>query len=35
VGWKDVKSAMRYVDASSSFGELAVQVAAAQPELLK
>ncbi len=35
VGWKDVKSAMRYVDASSSFGELAVQVAAPQPELLK
>jgi integrase len=35
VGWKDVKSAMRYIDASSSFGELAVQIAAPKPELLR
>lgn len=28
VGWKDVKSALRYVDASSSFGELAASAKA-------
>ncbi len=25
VGWKDVKSALRYVDSAASFGGLAVQ----------
>jgi len=28
VGWKDMKSALRYVDASASFGGLAVTTAA-------
>jgi integrase len=31
VGWKDVKSALRYVDASASFGALAAQELAALP----
>lgn len=33
VGWKDIKSALRYVDSSASFGGLAVQEAARQAAL--
>lgn len=35
VGWKDVKSALRYVDATAAFGGLAVQDAAALPALVE
>ncbi len=34
VGWKDVKSALRYVDPSTSFGGMALQVPAPKPERL-
>lgn len=33
VGWKDMKSALRYVDASASFGGMALQVATPHPAL--
>lgn len=35
VGWKDVKSALRYVDASTSFGGMALQVSQQPAELLQ
>ncbi|MOA42700.1 hypothetical protein D3C78_1647720 [compost metagenome] len=31
VGWKDMKSALRYIDSAASFAGLAVQDAAALP----
>jgi integrase len=34
VGWKDVKSALRYVDAGASFGGLAIRPAGPKMELL-
>lgn len=34
VGWKDVKSALRYVDSTASFGGLAVQVSATPPRMI-
>jgi integrase len=33
VGWKDMKSALRYVDASASFRGMALQVATPHPAL--
>ncbi|SDU51321.1 site-specific integrase [Pseudomonas yamanorum] len=34
VGWKDIKSALRYVDAGSSFGGLAIRASAPKMDLL-
>ncbi|MHC8339303.1 hypothetical protein [Pseudomonas sp. HLT2-19-2] len=34
VGWKDIKSALRYVDAGSSFGGLALKPSAPKVEIL-
>ena len=34
VGWKDIKSALRYVDAGSSFGGLALKPSAPTVEIL-
>jgi len=34
VGWKDAKSALRYIDSAQRFGELAVLPASQTPRLI-
>ncbi|NAT15288.1 hypothetical protein CU666_05190 [Pseudomonas syringae pv. actinidifoliorum] len=34
VGWRDMKSALRYVDSSASFGQLAIKPASPQPSII-